>query len=138
MIKYNIYDFINYIKKNHKNFINYCEIIIDRYGNIIICRPSHTETVLKYVMEKENKTRDEVMNNIPITCSPLKWCVDKYGLIAIWHCGYIYGTYKRKQPNRFQRRSINILIENGLIKDNGTPTREYSLYLYRKSIGYEE
>lgn len=111
---------------------------MDPYGNIIIVNPSHTETVIKYAMEKENKTREEIIAEIPMSCLPLEWCVDKYGLLAIWHCGYMYGTYKRKKPNRFQRRSLGILINNGLIKEEYIqPATEYGLYLYRKSMGYE-
>lgn len=137
MSKFNILDFIEHTKQNPLNYINYCEVIIDPYGNIIECIPSHTETAVAYAMEKENKTKQEIYNEIPITCLPLAWCVDKYGLIAVWNCGYMYSSYK-KCPNRFQKRSLSILIERGLIiEEHVQPACEYKNYLYRKSMGYE-
>lgn len=134
-----IYDFIEYTKKNPLNFINYCEVIIDPYGNIIIANPSHTETALKYAMEKENKTRDQIIQELrEIFCLPLEWVVDKYGLIAVWNCGYMYSSYKRS-PNRFQKRTLNILLKNNLIKEEYVrPASEYKNYLFRKSMGYEK
>lgn len=138
MEKYNIHDFIKYTKENPLKYISYCEVIIDPYGNIIIASPSHTETVVKYVMEKENKTRQELKKEIPMHCLPLEWCVDKYGLIAVWYCGYMYSAYKRT-PNRFQRKGLDILLENGLIKEEYIqPANEYKNYLYRKSLGIED
>lgn len=138
MDKFNIYDFVKYAKQSGR-YISYCEIIIDPYGNIIECKPSHTETVVEYAMEKENKSREEIKNEIPKLCSPLEWIVDKHGLIAVWYCGYMYGTYKNKKLNRFQRRSLDILIKNGLIKEEYVqPATEYCKYLYRKSIGIED
>lgn len=139
MIKFNIFDFVKYTKLNRGKFINYCEIIMDPFGNIILAIPSHTEAVVRYVMEKENKSIDDIRNEIPTNCSPLTWCIDKYGLIAIWYCGYMHGTYKYKRPNRFQRRSLDILINNGLITEEYIEScREYSLYLKRKSMGLEK
>lgn len=136
-MKFTIDEFIDHTKKNKYGYINYCEVIIDPLGNIIECIPSHTETVIAYVMEKENKTREEIKNDIPKLCLPLEWCVDKYGLIAVWYCGYMHSSYK-KSPNRFQRRSLDILKKNGLIiEDYIQPASEYKNYLYRKSLGYE-
>lgn len=137
MKRLNIYDFIEHTKQNKMKYINYCEIIIDPFGKVIQSIPSHTEAALAYVMEKENKTRKELVESIPKLCLPLEWCVDKYGLIAVWHCGYMYSTYK-KSPNRFQRRSLDILIKNGLVKEEHVqPASEYTLYLKRKAMGIE-
>jgi len=138
MKRLSIYEFIEHVKLNKDKYINYCEIIIDPYGKVIICNPSHTETAVAYAMEKENKTREEVKNSIPRLCLPLEWCVDKYGLIAVWHCGYMYSSYKRT-PNRFQRKTLDILKQNGLIREEHVaPANEYKLYLKRKSMGLEE
>ena len=138
MERLNIYDFIEYTKQNKLKFISYCEIILDPYGKVIICKPSHTETALAYAMEKENKTRKEMKESIPMHCLPLEWCVDKYGLIAVWYCGYMYSSYKRA-PNRFQRKSLDILLKNGLITEEYCkPANEYKLYLMRKEMGIEE
>ena len=138
MERLNIYDFIEYTKQNKLKFINYCEILLDPYGKVIICNPSHTETAIKYAMYKENKTRNEIMESIPKLCLPLEWYVDMYGLVAIWYCGYMYSSYKRT-PNRFQKKSIKLLLDNGLIReDYCKPAYEYKLYLQRKEMGLEE
>ena len=136
MDKFNILEFIEHTKKNKKSYILYCEIIIDPIGNIIEARPSHQEAVLKYAMEKENKTRSEIMSMIPISYAPMEWLIDKYGLIAVWYEGYKYGTYKK--PNRFQRRSLCLLESSGLISIGWVyRTEEYGLYLKRKAMGIE-
>ena len=138
MTKFNIYDFIEHTKQNPSRWIHYCEVIMDPHGNIILNEPSHEETLIKYAMEKENKTREELKNEVPLTCLPIEWFVDKYGLIAIWYCGYMYGTYKRKGPNRFQKRSLDILLKHGLItEEHVQPACEYGRYQWRKSMGYE-
>lgn len=139
MNKFNIYEFIKRTKQYDKRYISYCEAIIDPFGNIIEVMPSHTETAIAYAMEKENKSKEEIKRGIPKLCLPLEWCIDKYGLVAIWYSGYMYGTYKRKKPNRFQRRSLDILIKNGLILEvYKNSISEYGNYLYRKSLGIEE
>lgn len=138
MNKMNINEFINKTKNEPLKWISYCEIIIDPYGNIIIANPSHTETVIAYAMEKENITREQLKQEIPMTCLPLEWCVDKYGLIAVWYCGYMYSSYK-KSPNRFQKRTLDILLKHGLIiEEHVQPACEYKNYLYRKAMGYED
>ncbi len=138
MEKYRIFEFIDHVKQNKDDYINYCEVIIDPYGNIIKANPSHSEAVVSYAMEKENKTREQIKNELPIHCLPLEWCVDKYGLIAVWYCGYMYSSYKNT-PNRFQRRSLDILLKHGLIKEEYVqPATEYKNYLWRKSMGYEK
>lgn len=138
MERLSIYNFIDFTKQNRMKFINYCEIILDPYGKVIICQPSHTETVLAYAMEKEGKTREEIVDTIPKLCLPLEWYVDKYGLIAVWNCGYMYSSYHRA-PNRFQKKSIKLLLDNGLIKEEYCkPASEYKLYLQRKEMGIED
>ena len=135
----NIYEFIEFTKQNKDRFINYCEVLIDPKGNIIICKPSHTATAVQYAAEFDNKTILHIKNEIPFTCSALEWCIDKYGLVAVWYFGFMYSDYKNG-PNRFQKRTINLLIRNDLIDADykSWPTHEYKLYLYRKSIGFEE
>ena len=130
-------DFVEYTKQNPNKFISYCEVIIDEIGNIIIARPSHTETAIAYAMSKENKSRKEISDSIPDLCLPLEWIVDKYGLIAVWYNGYMFSSYK-KSPNRFQRRTLDILLKNRLIVEEYVqPASEYRLYLKRKDMGIE-
>lgn len=130
-----IYDFIDYANKNPLKFIDYCEIIINEYGGVFMARPSHTEAAVQYIMKKEKLSRKEVFNNIPNECSPLKWIVDKYGLIAVWYSGYMYSTYKN--INRAQKKTIKELMRYSLI-NNINPyiygAREYCNYLKRKEL----
>lgn len=133
-MKFTINEFIDYTEQNKLKFISYCEVIIDRYGNIILSNPCHIETVIRYIMEKDNITRDQIDNEIPFNCMPLEWCIDKYGLVAVWYSGYMYSTYKK--INRFQKRSLDILIKHGLITESYVqPANEYTLYLKRRSMG---
>ena len=101
-----IYEFLDEVKRNPNKWINYCEIIILRSGLIIISNPSHTESVIAYAMKQEKITREELMNNIPKTCLPLEWIVDKYGLVAYWYSGYMESS---KGLNKFQKHTINLL-----------------------------
>lgn len=130
-----IYDFIDYANKNPLKFIDYCEIIINEYGGVLMARPSHIEAAVQYIMKKEKLSRKEVFNNIPNECSPLEWIVDKYGLIAVWYSGYIYSAYKK--INRAQKKTIKELMRHSLI-NNMKPyiygTHEYCNYLKRKEL----
>lgn len=106
-----IFEFVSYAKNNPLSFIRYCEIILSPHGKVIIIDPSHTETAIKYAMEKDHCTRQDIIDEMPTTCYPIEWLVDKYNLVAVWYSGYMYCS----KFNRFQKRSINILIKNGLI-----------------------
>lgn len=107
--------------------------MIDPNGNIIKCSPSHAETLLKYAMREENKTRQEIIDELPMEFSPFNLLLDKYGLISVWYSGYLYGTYNRDCPTDSQIRSLEALIDNSLITENFViPAVEYGLYLKRK------
>jgi hypothetical protein len=133
-----IFEFIKHTKENPLKFINYCEVLLTRFGDVIICNPSHTETAIEYVMNKCDKSREEIMDEIPALCLPLEWLVDKYGLVAVWNCGYLYSS---SSFNKFQKRSIKLLIKNNLLKEYDElfikPATEYKLYLKRKEMGVE-
>ena len=131
-----INEFINKTKEEPLNWINYCEILIKPSGGVLLARPSHTEALIHCIMNKYEKTREDVMLEIPFDCSPLDWIIDKCRFVAVWYEGYIchHGGL-----NRFQKRSIKILEDNNLIAPKGMQynalTHEYENYLYRKSLG---
>lgn len=133
-----IYEFLDFVKQDPKKWIHYCEVIIGPFGQVYLAKPSHTECCLAYAIEKESKSREEIDHEIPLDCLPIEWLVDKYGLIACWYNGYMYSSYK-KSPNRFQRKTINLLIKNELIlpedKAYIRPATEYNRYLERKKLG---
>ena len=130
-----IQEFIALTRNEPNKWINYCEILLDRIGRVILCEGSHSTTALKYASLIENKDindiRDEIYKDF---CSPLEWVVDKHNVIAIWHNGY---THNGKM-NRLQKRSISLLQnENLMWKDYELfirETHEYKNYLKRKEM----
>ena len=94
---------------------------------------SHATTAIQYAALSDYKSIDEIKNEIMEDyCDPLNWVVDKYGIVAIWNNGYVYNG----KLNRLQKRSISILQENDLMRDDTalfkTETHEYRNYLKRK------
>ena len=62
-------------------WINYCEIIIDKEGKIIIANPSHVEAMLKLT----KRTREDIYNEMPITASPIHWFVKYLEYVSGWN-----------------------------------------------------
>lgn len=137
--KMTIDEFIELTKKDPLQFITYCELIILRSGMIILAKPCHTDAALSVAVEIEQKTKEELNSEIPDTCLPLEWFVDKHSLVAVWYSGYMYPS---GGLNIFQKRTIRKLQENNLILSNEKayikPATEYKNYLKRKEIGIEE
>ena len=63
--------FIDMTKLHSKEWIRYCEILINEQGNILLARPSHMERLILYMMEIEKINRQDVFKLIPFECSPL-------------------------------------------------------------------
>jgi murein DD-endopeptidase MepM/ murein hydrolase activator NlpD len=59
MLGQHVFDFVKYVKDHPMNFINYCEIMINPFGRIIMCNPSHEQTAIKWACYKEKKTKQE-------------------------------------------------------------------------------
>ena len=128
---FNPLEFIVHTKKHPTKFINYCEILINPNGAIILCSPSHIETAIEYAATIDGVKREDIIANIHMEFSPLHYLVGKYGLVAIWYEFGIYSNYKGL--NQFQKRTIDMLKKNNLISEEFelTPTNEYNLYLDR-------
>lgn len=133
MIKYTIDQFIELTKLNPDNWKGYCEILIDNDGSVILARPSHQEALIQYYCNKENITRDQAVESIPISYSPLHFIVDKYNIISVWYMCIIYSY---NNMNNDQRNTLDILADNHLILPSDEidqyPTREYRIYLERE------
>ena len=133
MIKYTIDQFIELTKRNPDNWKGYCEILIDNDGSVILARPSHQEALIQYYCNKENITRDQAVESIPISYSPLHFIVDKYNIISVWYMCIIYSY---NNMNNDQRNTLDILADNHLILPSDEidqyPTREYRIYLERE------
>jgi hypothetical protein len=127
MKKFNINKFIEHTNNNPLGYIDYCEIIIDGAGIIFEAHPSHVEAILRYIGEKDSRSREQIMSEIPLDCLPIEYLVDKYGLVAVWSCGYMYSSYYRR-PNKFQKRCLDMLEKNNLIrKDYVKPAVAYKM-----------
>lgn len=125
-------DFINKTKVNPLGYIRYCEILIIPNGDIIECSPCHTESAIEYAINKDGITREELSNTIPDSCLPLEYIVDKYGLVAIWYCGYMYS--KTYGINDKQRETINKLEENVLIQRDDKYIQEATEYYWETNV----
>lgn len=135
MKTYNILEFIEYTKQHPYEWLNYCEVVILRNGTIMLARPSHQESIIQYIIELENTTREDI-NSLMASdlLSPMEFYVDKYGLVAVWNNTLIASCSKKL--NRFQKNTVSKLVNSGLILKNYDIryTKEYMNFLYRQSL----
>ena len=61
--------------------INYCEIIIHPDGTIEEARPSHIESLIRYI----GLPREVINEMMPISDSPISWLVRKTECVAVWY-----------------------------------------------------
>ena len=61
--------------------INYCEVIIHPDGTIEEARPSHLESLIRYM----NLPREVINEMMPISDSPISWLVRKTECVAVWY-----------------------------------------------------
>lgn len=134
MKKLTINQFLHIAKMDPDSWKGYCEILIDNDGFIILARPSHYEALLEYYCNKENITRDQAVENIPISYSPLHFIVDKYNIISVWYNSiiYSYDNMNYKQKHVLDKLLYHHLISSSVLY-NQQATREYRLYLERKN-----
>ena len=126
-----VIDFINYTKKNPNEFKQYCEIIIGIHGEIYLARPSHQIALLSIMANKNKMTREEYEATIPRNCGPTYWIISKERYIAVWYNRIWISV---KGMNRFQKRSIKLLQDAGLLAEELfiEEQNEYQAHLYRK------
>lgn len=98
---------IDYFIENH-NYINYCEAIIHRDGEVEYAIPSHIEKLIKITGEY----REIIYEKMPVTASPILWLVEYTGCIAVYTDFY----YKPEKCTIKQALSLMKLIKNGLVK----------------------
>lgn len=103
-------DFSEFLLKYKNKWINYCEIIIDKDGKIIIANPSHTEAMLKLTGE----TKEIIYNKMPIYASPIHWFVKYLNYVSVW-----FNFQLIPENLTFaQYETLNLLEQNGFIKYN--------------------
>lgn len=129
--KFNPLDFIVYTKKHPKEWIEYCEVLIDPNGAIILCRPSHQETAIQYAAEINGVEKEDIMRDIHLEFSPFHYLIGKYGLVGVWYTFGIYSGYKGL--NQFQKHTLELLKKNNLISQDFelSSTNEFNLFLKR-------
>ena len=130
--KMNILDFIQYTKEHESEWRNYCEILLDKYGNVYLARPCHQNAALELAASLYNQSIYDYRKEIPKYCSPLHWIISKENFVSVWYEFIIMS----KDVNRFQKHSIDLLKESGLIDRNGEikTTIEYEQNLLRQKL----
>lgn len=134
-----ISSFIKYTKKHPLDWINYCEILIDSDGSVILARPSHQEALIRYCMKKYSLSRKDFLDTIPIWCGN-GYIVEKENLICVWYNALLLPK-DILELNSLQRNTIKNLEDAGLIMSESSRhdsiAHDYSCYLYLKSIEIE-
>lgn len=127
-----IEEFINHVKENANRYVDYCEVLINPKGEIILGNPSHTEALIREAMSIENCTRDELDKMIPYNCSPLHFICDKYNYCAVWYNTILTPLHVSKE----QAETIKALYGNNIVslKAGVNLTEEYWKHLWRTTI----
>ena len=75
------------IQRHKETFVNYLEVVIDPEGTVEYAVPSHQEKLIQTVMLKEDKTRDQVLEDCPreMWFDFIRWLCDVSGYIAVWN-----------------------------------------------------
>ncbi len=119
-----------------KKWYNYTEILIDDEGMIIPAVPSHSEALGMIWMERNNKSRDELLKAIRRDVSPLHWLVENLNVCSIWYMSGIMfpGFVKNKKV----MGTINRLIDEDMLNKaiRFTESKEYSLALKRDAMDW--
>jgi hypothetical protein len=111
-IMYSLWEFIDLINSDLKNMKKYIEFIILPSGGILLTNLCHTESCYDYAFYKDGSTREDINTEMTDDCLPLEWMVDKYHLVAVWECGYLYSSYG---INHFQQRVLNELEKREIV-----------------------
>jgi hypothetical protein len=100
----------DFLAEYKRKWINYCEIIILKNGNIILANPSHTERMLKLTGEDRN----DIYERMPIVASPIHWLVDYTKNISVWHQFQILPEDVTEE----QLKTLSLLESEKMIKKN--------------------
>ena len=106
-----------YIKKT-SHYINYCEAIMDKEGNVCDAVPSH-ERYLLHMLQKRGEA--DIANQMPFSASPVHWMVEHSGCISLWTDFALADEITDAQKYSLQR-----LQESGRIKN------KYIIYIKKE------
>ena len=89
--------------------INYCEVIIHPDGTIEEARPSHIESLIRYI----GLPREVIEEMMSISDSPISWLVRKTECVAVW---YEHQLLPFKEITKAQRYVLKELANANKIK----------------------
>lgn len=133
MVKMSCEEFIFLTRSEPENWINCCEVLMTREGDIILAVPSHQEAIIEYVSIIENTStecvKDFLRNEYLL---PTEFYAGKYKVISVWYDYMI----RSEDITSSQNDSINMLKAEGLIDSNSklVISHDFSNYLFRKSL----
>ena len=106
--------------------INYCEVIIHPDGTIEEARPSHLESLIRYM----NLPREVIYELMPISDSPISWLVRKTECVAVWYEHQLlpfeeitkaqqYVLKELSNANKIKLDTFMVRIEEDVLSDLG-------------------
>ena len=99
------------IEIHKRTFIDYLEVIILENGTIEYAIPSHQEKLIQIICDKENKSREEVINDSSDHVFDFsEWLCKTSGCISVWNDFY-HGS-----PNKIQLEVLYKLKDAKLYK----------------------
>lgn len=110
----NVETFIKYTKVDSYSFINYCELIIDKYGGVHTAVPSHEEKLIDMVSNELRIDKETIIKNYKesgLIVSPIEYLCSLIDAISVW-----YDKLYAPNINDIQDHVLRRLYEEGLIK----------------------
>lgn len=97
-----------------RTFVNYLEVIMLPDGTIEYAVPSHSEKLIAIAMKMKNCSRFQLYDMCPeeYWLDVNTWLCNETGCLAIWD-NRVTGT-----PNEEQKKSLETLVREGLLKSN--------------------
>jgi len=115
-IPHTLESFLQHVKHNPMNFINYCEIIVTKSGDIYIARHGHTETMKSLYKEMTGKCANDEMS---IYDSPFEWLVENTNALPVWYDDHMHKlNLNAIEFSDEQSNVIDVLYQNGIINWN--------------------
>ena len=101
------------LEKHKQKYINYLEVMIDRFGNIMYAVPSHQEKAIEMACKELMVSRDTLGAMTPpeYYFDWMTWLLRQSGAMAVWNDRYICDT-----PTKEQYASLRRLKLNGVYK----------------------
>lgn len=92
--------------RNHKH-INYCEIVMNKEGEVCYSKPSHINTLIR----STGKSEKEIYDIMPLDASPIDWLIEYTGYVAI----YTNGIYLPNEVTEKQALALEKLFGENLV-----------------------